>query len=380
MTVAQIQSAYADVIAFFHGLFFWLPGWLSAAITLIVVAGGALALHGLLLRLASHQRLAKSQFWRLLVMRSANPTRFAILLIAVGAAIPASGLPSTMQHDLIPPLSAMFVLVVGWSAVAAVALAGDLYLARLNMDYGNALTRKHVTQVRLLRRAGQILIAVVALGGAMMMLPGIRQYGVSLFASAGAAGIVVGLAARPVLSNLLAGIQIAITQPVKIEDSVVINNEWGWVEDITSTYLVVRTWDLRRLIVPLSWFLEQPIQNWTRENATIIGQVHLNVDYRTPIDELRRELDRLVHASKLWDGNVVNLQVVEATEQTIQLRALATASNASRAWDLRCELREKLIAYLAEYHPDCLPQRRLQIGSDGSERDEASPPRRRSIG
>jgi small-conductance mechanosensitive channel len=213
----------------------------------------------------------------------------------------------------------------------------------------------------------------------MMTLPAIRQYGVSLFASAGAAGIVVGLAARPLLSNLLAGIQIAITQPVKIEDSVVINNEWGWVEDITSTYLVVRTWDWRRLIVPLSWFLEQPIQNWTRETTTIIGQVHLNVDYRTPIDEVRQELDRLVHASKLWDGNVVNLQVVEATENTIQLRLLATASDASRGWDLRCELREKMIAYLQREHPECLPRHRLEVTSDNAERTDMPAARRLSV-
>jgi small-conductance mechanosensitive channel len=213
----------------------------------------------------------------------------------------------------------------------------------------------------------------------MMTLPAIRQYGVSLFASAGAAGIVVGLAARPLLSNLLAGIQIAITQPVKIEDSVVINGEWGWVEDITSTYLVVRTWDWRRLIVPLSWFLEQPIQNWTRETTTIIGQVLLNVDYRTPIDEVRQELDRLVHASKLWDGNVVNLQVVEATESTIQLRLLATSSDASRAWDLRCELREKMIAYLQREHPDCLPRRRLEITPERAERSDMPTPRVRSV-
>lgn len=284
MTGASIDAAYTDAVNFFRSLLFWLPGWLAAIATLIIVSGIALSLHAVILRLARRARLAQRAFWRLLIMRVANPTRFAILLIAIAAAVPASGLPQNVQRDLIAPLSAVFVLILGWSAIAAVGLAADLYLGRLDTDYGNALTRKHITQVRLLRRATQVLIVLITIGGAMMVLPGIRQYGVSLFASAGAAGIVVGLAARPVLSNLLAGIQIAITQPVKIEDSVVINNEWGWVEDITSTYLVVRTWDLRRLIVPLSWFLEQPIQNWTRESATIIGQVHLYVDYRTPIE------------------------------------------------------------------------------------------------
>jgi len=299
--------------------------------------------------------------------------------MALVAAVPSSGLSSALQQQFIIPLTALFILLVGWSCMAAVGLAGDLYLDRFKTGFENALTRKHVTQVRLLRRAAQVMLGLITIGAAMMTLPAIRQYGVSLFASAGAAGIVVGLAARPLLSNLLAGIQIAITQPVKIEDSVVINNEWGWVEDITSTYLVVRTWDWRRLIVPLSWFLEQPIQNWTRETTTIIGQVHLNVDYRTPIDEVRHELDRLAHARKLWDGNVVNLQVVEATENTIQLRLLATASDASRAWDLRCELREKMIAYLQREHPDCLPRRRLEITNKGADRSDMPAPRVRSI-
>ena len=362
-----------------RGVLFWLPRWAAAAILIAVVCVAALGVHALALHFLRRSRAGKAQFTQLLVTRAANPTRFAIVLMALVAAVPASGLSGATQQQFIIPLTAFFILLVGWSCIAAVGLAGDLYLDRFKTGFENALTRKHVTQVRLLRRAAQVLLVLVTVGAAMMTLPAIRQYGVSLFASAGAAGIVVGLAARPLLSNLLAGIQIALTQPVKIEDSVVINNEWGWVEDITSTYLVVRTWDWRRLIVPLSWFLEQPIQNWTRETTTIIGQVQLNVDYRTPIDEVRQELDRLVHASKLWDGNVVNLQVVDATENTIQLRLLATASDASRAWDLRCELREKMIAWLQREHPDCLPRHRLEVTTDGAERSDMPAPRIRSL-
>jgi len=198
-----------------------------------------------------------------------------------------------------------------------------------------------------------------------MTLPAVRQYGVSLFASAGAAGIVVGLAARPVLSNLLAGIQIALTQPIRVEDSVVIDGEWGWVEDITSTYIVIRIWDWRRLVVPLSRFLEQSFENWTRESASLIGSVHLHVDYATPIDAVRRRLDAIVRDNRLWDGSVVNLQVVEATAETIQLRALVSARNASDAWDLRCLVREQLIAYLQTEMPHTLPRRRLEIEAGG---------------
>lgn len=366
-------NGLTDVMGRLKDFLLWLPNWAAALIVIAVVCAVALTLHHIAIKWLQRTRAGKAEFTRLLIMRAANPTRFGIILVALAAAVPVSGLSRETQQQLIAPLTSLFVILLGWSCIAAIGLAGDLYLDRFKTGYENALTRKHVTQVRLLRRAAQVLLALITISAGMMILPPIRQYGVSLFASAGAAGIVVGLAARPLLSNLLAGIQIALTQPVKIEDSVVINGEWGWVEDITSTYLVVRTWDWRRLIVPLSWFLEQPVQNWTRETATIIGQVHLNVDYRTPIDELRRELDRLVHASKLWDGNVVNLQVVEATENTIQLRILATASDASRAWDLRCELREKMILYLQANHPDCLPRHRLEFA--GEDRTAAAPSR-----
>jgi small-conductance mechanosensitive channel len=373
------MSDLATVIDQLKDILFWLPRWASASIIIASVCAVALCLHGLALRFVRRSRAGKAAFTKLLIMRAANPTRFAIVLLALAAVVPVSGLPSATQQQFIAPLTSLFILLVGWSCLAAVGLAGDVYLDRFKTGFDDALARKHVTQVRLLRRAAQVLMALITVGAAMMTLPAIRQYGVSLFASAGAAGIVVGLAARPLLSNLLAGIQIAITQPVKIEDSVVINNEWGWVEDITSTYLVVRTWDWRRLIVPLSWFLEQPIQNWTRETTTIIGQVRFYVDYRTPIEDLRQELDRLIHASKLWDGNVATLQVVEANETTIQIRVLATSSDAGRSWDLQCELREKMIAYLQREHPDCLPRRRIEVTDGDPARSEFPPPRSRSF-
>jgi small-conductance mechanosensitive channel len=358
-----MTHTYQDIVASLRGFLFWLPNWAASAIILVLVCAAAYLIHAFALRLVRHARFAQRGFWDRLIAHAANPTRFIFILIAFGAALPASGLPYLTQSSMIAPLSAVFIVLLGWGCIEGVAFAADLYLGRIGAAYESALTRKHVTQVRLLRRAGQILIGLIAVAAAMMTLPGVRQYGVSLFASAGAAGIVVGLAARPVLSNLLAGIQIALTQPVKIEDSVVINGEWGWVEDITSTYLVVRIWDWRRLIVPLSWFLEQPFQNWTRESAAIIGGVHLFVDYRTPVEEVRKEVDRIVHASKLWDQNVVNVQVVEATDTAIQLRVLATASDASKAWDLRCEIREKLIAFLRDHYPECLPRHRLHLSS-----------------
>jgi small-conductance mechanosensitive channel len=189
----------------------------------------------------------------------------------------------------------------------------------------------------------------------------VKQYGVSLFASAGAAGLVVGLAARPLLSNLIAGVQIAVTQPIRIEDAVIIENEWGWVEDIASTYVVIRLWDWRRMVVPLAYFIERPFQNWTRDAASLIGSIILHVDYAADVPKIRERLGRVVQESKLWDGAVVNLQVVDTNARTMELRALVSARNAPQAWDLRCEMREKLVAFLQAEMPEALPRDRADV-------------------
>ena len=189
----------------------------------------------------------------------------------------------------------------------------------------------------------------------------VRQYGVSLFASAGVAGIVAGLAARPVLSNLFAGVQLAMTQPIRIDDAVIVENEWGTIEEITATYVVVRLWDLRRMIVPLSYFIEKPFQNWTREGSALIGSALIYVDYRAPVGVIRDKLGEIVKASKNWDGNVVNLQVTDAKEQTMELRCLMSARSAGQTFDLRCEVREKLIDFLQKNHPEALPRQRSEV-------------------
>jgi small-conductance mechanosensitive channel len=191
------------------------------------------------------------------------------------------------------------------------------------------------------------LLALVTIAAALMTFSTVRQYGVSLLASAGAAGLVLGIAARPVFSNLLAGIQIAITQPIRVEDQVVVDGETGWIETITSTYVVVRLWDLRRMIVPLTYFIEKPFQNWTYENAAQIGAVFLRADPPMAVDRLRQKLDEILQQTPLWDGKVASLQVTDVTpEGKIELRALVSARSPSQTWDLRCEVREKLLAYL----------------------------------
>jgi len=197
-----------------------------------------------------------------------------------------------------------------------------------------------------LQRVAKTLLVIFTAAAALMSFESVRQYGVSLFASAGAAGLVVGLAARPVLSNLLAGIQIAMTQPIRVEDQVVVEGETGWIETITSTYVVVRLWDLRRMVVPLSYFIEKPFQNWTYEGAAQIGAVLLRVGYGVSVDRLRQKLDEIVRHNPLWDGKVARLEVTDITTDTVELRALVSARSAGQTWELRCEVREKLLGFL----------------------------------
>jgi hypothetical protein len=173
----------------------------------------------------------------------------------------------------------------------------------------------------------------------------------------------VGLAARTALTNILAGIQIALSQPIRLGDVVIVENEWGWIEEITTTYVVVRIWDLRRLIVPLSYFIEKPFQNWTHTTADLLGTVFVYSDYRVEVEEVRSELLRILESSGMWDGKVWGLQVTNATDRSLELRALMSAPDAPKAWDLRCYVREKLIEFLQQRFPESLPRTRAELGS-----------------
>jgi hypothetical protein len=211
-----------------------------------------------------------------------------------------------------------------------------------------------------------------------MTFPSIRRLGVTMFASAGIAGLVVGLAARPMLTNIIAGLQIAFTQPIRIDDVVIVEGEYGRVEEIRTTYVVVRAWDQRRLVLPLSYFIERPFQNWTRVTADIYGTVYLYADYTLPVEEVRKELLRILESSGLWDRKAWGLQVTDATERTLQLRALLSAADSSTAWDLRCHVRERLVAFIADNYPQCLPAARTEIRESPSQALPAREEGRRS--
>ena len=225
----------------------------------------------------------------------------------------------------------------------------------------NLQARRVQTQTRVVARTLMGVILFVGIALALMSFPAVRTIGTSLLASAGVAGLAVGLAARPALGNLIAGLQLALAQPIRLDDVVIIDGEWGRIEEIRSTYVVVRIWDERRLVVPLQWFLEHPFQNWTRTSAEIIGTVFVWADYRLPVAPLAAELERLCREDKDWDRRVCVLQVTDANERAMQLRALVSSADSSRNWDLRCRVRAGLIAFIQERYPECLPQSRVEI-------------------
>jgi small-conductance mechanosensitive channel len=220
-------------------------------------------------------------------------------------------------------------------------------------------SRQLQTQIRVVARVARAMVLLVAGGLVMMTFPGVRQVGTSLLASAGVAGIIAGLAARPVLGNLIAGLQIGFTQPIRLDDVVVVQNEWGVIEEITSAYVVVRLWDERRLVVPLQWWIENPFQNWTRQSTQLLGTVFLWVDYRMPIEPLRAALQQACRDSPDWDGRTATLAVTDATDRALQVRALVSADDSARAWALRCHVRERLVDAIQRDYPHCLPRWRL---------------------
>lgn len=340
----------------------WLPNWLIAVLALAAAAGLALLLHGAAVRLARRLVAPRHVFVQSLLSATRSLSRAALVLFALAIVLPAVPLDREATRIVAHWLLVLFIVLVGWAGITALMLATDFYLARSQAgDPSDPLARKHVTQVRVLRRVTVTVAIVITVAAALMTFDSVRQYGVSLIASAGAAGIVVGLALRPLLTNLFAGIQLAITQPIRLGDAVIVENEWGWIEEITGTYVVIKIWDWRRLVVPLSYFLEKPFQNWTRQSTDLIGTVLLWVDYTVPVARIRAELEKVAKASKLWDGQVVNLQVVDSNDRALQLRALVSARTSPEAWDLRCEVREKLILFLQQEYPGALPKQRAEL-------------------
>lgn len=258
--------------------------------------------------------------------------------------------------------SILLIAGITWVIIALTRLFFRRMLRRYNMNQpDNLRSRKLHTQYNILERIIVFIIILTAIGVGLMLFDDVRKIGLSLFASAGIAGIIIGLAAQKVIGTILAGLQIAITQPIRLDDVVIVEKEWGWIEEITLTYVVIRVWDKRRLVVPSTYFIDQPFQNWTRNTSEIMGTVFIYASYQVSIDSLRQELTRLLKESPLWDGKVNNMQVTDAKENIVEIRALMSTRNSMEGWDLRVHVREKLISFLQSNHPDCLPLTRVVL-------------------
>ena len=231
----------------------------------------------------------------------------------------------------------------------------------------NLAERKIRTQLQFLRNLGITFIVILSICAILLSFDSLRRVGSTLLTGVGVGGIIIGFAAQRSLGNLLAGLQIAFTQPIRIDDAIVVENEWGKVEEITLTYVVVRIWDQRRLILPINYFIEKPFQNWTRTSSEILGTISLFLDYSAPVEELRKEFNRLIEDHNLWDKRVKVVQVVNANERTMEIRFLVSASSSGAAFDLRCYLRENLISFIQNHHPYCLPKTRTMVDEESLE-------------
>ena len=263
-------------------------------------------------------------------------------------------------------ITSSVLLIAGftWILIAVIRLFFRQVLKHYDLRQADNLrSRKVHTQYNILERIIIFIIILTAISVTLMLFEDVKKIGFSLFASAGIATVILGLAAQKVIGTILAGLQIAITQPIRIDDVVIVEKEWGWIEEIALTYVVVRIWDKRRLVLPSTYFIEQPFQNWTRTTAEILGTVFIYASYHAPIDALRDELTRLLNANPLWDGQVNNMQVTDTKENMIEIRALVSARNSSDAWDLRVYVREHLIGFLQKNYPECLPVTRVILES-----------------
>jgi small-conductance mechanosensitive channel len=301
---------------------------------------------------------------------SARALVMSLCLLVLNGVLQAAP-PSLPWLAQLQQMATVFLIIsLTWAAVRCMSSLGEV-IVKLNpvLEGQWKRARKVETQTRFLVRALNIVIVLLGTGVALTTFEPVRQLGTSLLASAGVGGIILGFAARPVLSNLLAGMQIALTQPFRIDDVLRVQDEWCWVEEVTATYVVLRVWDLRRLVIPLQWFIENPFQNWTRHSADLTGSAFIWADYGIPIEPLREEFARLLGEATEWDGVTATVQVVDAGDKAIQIRFLMSAGDSSKLWDLRCHIREGMIGFVQARYPEHLPRHRAEMLESSDQSD-----------
>jgi len=318
--------------------------------------------HVLESRLKSLTGKTSSKLDDLIVPLLGRSLRVIVPVVGLIFALPMIGLSPESAGVLAKGSSILIIGAVAYVLFQTVSLGEKAVLAQFDINASDNLqARKVYTQVHVLSKTLHVIIAIFTVASVLMLFEEVRQFGTSILASAGVLGIIIGFAAQRTIANLFAGFQLAMTQPIRIDDVVIVEGEWGRIEEITLTYIVVKIWDDRRLVVPLSHFIEKPFQNWTRVSAELLGSVFVWADYSMPISKLRPAVERIVKESPDWDQRFWNLQVTDTTERAMQLRVLATAADASKAFNLRCEIREKLLAFIQEQLPQSLPKVRASL-------------------
>ncbi|WP_214364456.1 mechanosensitive ion channel family protein [Pseudonocardia sp. H11422] len=329
--------------------------WVDLVLAPVAWTAGALVagwLSGVLVHWLARRRGGDRRLLWLLHQRCHRPW---VALLVVGALYATAPAHNDLARGVRHVLLLVLIGVAAWLVVRLLYVMEDIAFQSLRVDVSdNRRNRKVRTQITVLRRLMTAGVIVLAFSTMLMTFESLRAFGLSLLASAGVAGAVVGLAAQTMLRNVLAGLQLALTDQLRLDDVVVVEGEWGWVEELTLTRVVVRLWDWRRLVLPTVYFTNTPFQNWTRNEARVLGAVVLHLDYGTPVQELRAEAHRIVEASPLWDRRDWVLQVVDSTPWSMVVRVLASAADGPSSWDLRCEIREKLIAFLRTEHPEAL--------------------------
>lgn len=336
----------------------WLWNGLMVAAALVI----ALAAAWLVMKIICSAGGTSGKLRQILARRLRGPVRLVLIALALSAVQPALVLGDRGTYLWQRIAGLLIPALLGWLAIAMLGIVVDVLQERADITVENNLqARRRRTRLGILYRVGMFVILLIAFCLALMSIPSVRNIGVTLIASAGLAGLAVGAAAQPALKNLVAGIQMAFTEPIRIDDVVIIDNEWGRIEDIRLTFVVVKIWDERRLIVPVSRFLEDSFQNWTRETSQLLGSVFWYLDPAADIPRIRARLEEVVKANPLWDGRFFNLRVTDTSADAIEVRALVTAKDASTAFDLRCDVREAILAFLREEMPEALPRRREEV-------------------
>ncbi len=343
-----------------------LSNWEALALALGVLAGAVvlgLILHYILFTVVGKvARRTETIVDNSFIKNFQRPLQVLIPLLAISLVLPTLWMPPKVLVVLKHLLSLGIIASIAWLVVRTTNVLDDVVLSRYRIDErDNLQARKIHTQLQVFRRIVIVVVCILALATMLLTFDKVRQLGTGILASAGIVGIILGLSAQRTIGTILAGLQIAITQPIRLDDVVIVENEWGRIEEIAFTYVVVRIWDLRRLVLPITYFIEKPFQNWTRVTADILGTVFIYVDYTVPVQAVREELHRILKESRYWNGTTWGLQVTNATERTVELRALMSASDAPTAWNLRCEVREKLIEFIQKNYPDGLPKVRAEL-------------------